>query len=78
LLVAGWYGTNSVKWLSRIFLRAERPTGFYTDIYDGALGEKEVPAWNVRVNSRVLTPSDGDVLGSAAMRSAVGPGLMIQ
>jgi DMSO/TMAO reductase YedYZ molybdopterin-dependent catalytic subunit len=27
VLVAGWYGTNSVKWLSQISLQAERPVG---------------------------------------------------
>jgi DMSO/TMAO reductase YedYZ molybdopterin-dependent catalytic subunit len=61
-LVAGWYGTNSVKWLSKISLRAERPAGFYTELYDQALGEPGVPAWNVRVNSRIAQPTDRAVL----------------
>jgi sulfane dehydrogenase subunit SoxC len=61
-LVAGWYGTNSVKWLSRISLRAERPTGFYRELYDRALGEPEVPAWSVRVNARITQPADGAAL----------------
>jgi DMSO/TMAO reductase YedYZ molybdopterin-dependent catalytic subunit len=62
VIVPGYYGTNSVKWLSRISLRAERPAGFYTDLYDQALGKPGVPAWNVRVNSRITRPADREVL----------------
>ncbi len=61
-LVAGWYGTNSVKWLSRVSLHAGRPSGFYRELYDRALGEPGVPAWNVRVNSRITQPASGAAL----------------
>jgi sulfane dehydrogenase subunit SoxC len=62
VVVPGYYGTNSVKWLSRISLRAERPAGFYTQLYDQALGAPGVPAWKVRVNSRITRPTDHEVL----------------
>jgi DMSO/TMAO reductase YedYZ molybdopterin-dependent catalytic subunit len=62
VLVAGWYGTNSVKWLSQISLQAERPVGFYREIYDAALGQPGVPAWNVRVNATITSPVDGQAL----------------
>jgi DMSO/TMAO reductase YedYZ molybdopterin-dependent catalytic subunit len=63
VLVAGWYGTNSVKWLSQINLHAERPVGFYRETYDAVLGEPGVPAWNVRVNAQITRPVDGEALG---------------
>jgi sulfane dehydrogenase subunit SoxC len=62
VVVPGYYGTNSVKWLSRISLSTARPAGFYTDLYDQTLGELGVPAWNVRVNSRIARPAEHEVL----------------
>jgi hypothetical protein len=53
-----------VKWLSQISLQAGRPVGFYRDIYDAALGQLGVPAWNVRVNAKITSPADGQELPS--------------
>lgn len=60
-VVPGYYGTNSVKWLSRITLSSSPPEGrFSTDLYvDRDTFGAETPVWDVRVNSRIVHPSKG-------------------
>lgn len=56
-VIPGFYGTNSVKWLTRLSVLEEVPQGrFTTDLYVDAQGE---PTWAVRVNSRIVSPAKG-------------------
>jgi sulfane dehydrogenase subunit SoxC len=65
LLVPGFYGTNSVKWLKRITLanrRADSPftTALYNDP-DAAGGQR--PVWAVMPESALVAPAPGALLG---------------
>ncbi|MFJ2580995.1 molybdopterin-dependent oxidoreductase [Kitasatospora aureofaciens] len=56
------FGTNSVKWLTRIVLAADRPDHMFTTrFYTRTLpGESEPgPVREIDVNSKLLTPGDG-------------------
>jgi DMSO/TMAO reductase YedYZ molybdopterin-dependent catalytic subunit len=61
LIVPGWYGVASVKWLARIEALREPFTGFYqADRYvmpDGCGGMR--PLREMRVKSLIASPSDG-------------------
>ncbi|WP_051830311.1 molybdopterin-dependent oxidoreductase [Streptomyces novaecaesareae] len=66
------FGTNSVKWLSRIVLAADRPdhlftTRLYTRVPPG--GREAVPVREKDVSSKLLTPGDGSSVpaGSCAL-----------
>lgn len=61
LVVPGWFGTNSTKWLSKISLQSRRATGPYTTKFynepdpespEGALR----PVWAVEPNSMIVKP----------------------
>ncbi|MFI6154115.1 molybdopterin-dependent oxidoreductase [Kitasatospora sp. NPDC051170] len=61
-VVPGMFGTNSVKWLRRITLAAERPEHLFTTrLYTRAVpgSEERVPAREIDVSSKLLTPRDG-------------------
>jgi sulfane dehydrogenase subunit SoxC len=70
LLVPGWYGTNSVKWLSRITVADRRFDGpFTTALYNdelpaapgsGAPGRR--PVWEVAPESVIVRPEPGATL----------------
>jgi len=68
LVVPGWFGTNSTKWLCRLTLedrRAEGPytTTFYNEIDPGdPKGIKKRPVWNIEVNSIIVRPEPDAVL----------------
>lgn len=68
LVVPGWFGTNSTKWLCGIEVGEGRSGGLFTTRFynERAMGEggKEVvkPVWEVGVNSLIVRPKDGDVL----------------
>jgi sulfane dehydrogenase subunit SoxC len=60
LIVPGYYGTNSVKWLSSIALHDERPQSLFTTrLYNDWRSGEAVPVWEIAVNSRLLTPAAG-------------------
>jgi sulfane dehydrogenase subunit SoxC len=65
-VVPGYFGTNSVKWLSRITLAATRPEGLFTTrLYNRRhvdLGGHEhvEPARELDVNAVVVRPADQD------------------
>lgn len=76
LVVPGYYGTNSVKWLYRIEVadrRAEGPftTTFYNDTVTGALGQRSQPVWNVAPESVIVSPAPGAVIQLPAGRESV-------
>jgi DMSO/TMAO reductase YedYZ molybdopterin-dependent catalytic subunit len=64
LIVPGYFGTNSVKWVCRLEVRAERATGVYTTKWYNEIHENgEVsPVWGVGVNSLITRPTEGEVL----------------
>ena len=66
LIVPGWYGTNSTKWLCRLSLQETRSKGPFTTIYyneidpSDAQKERKRPCWDVEPNSFLLMrPIDG-------------------
>jgi len=71
LVVPGYYGTNSVKWLSRIRLAAQRASGpfttkWYNDDVEGPDGEpsgRTRPVWSIAPQSVIVFPGPS---GSAA------------
>ena len=64
LVVPGYYGTNSVKWLCRLELSSTRASGpfttkWYNDpVYgaDGAPTEERQPVWEVAPQSVIVSP----------------------
>lgn len=65
LLVPGFYGTNSVKWLKRITLADRRADGaFTTELYnDPAEDGGRRPVWAVMPESALVAPAPDTVLG---------------
>ena len=70
LVVPGWFGTNSTKWLSKISLQDHRASGPYTTRFynepdpagpEGALR----PVWTVEPNSMVVRPQPDEKIDSA-------------
>jgi sulfane dehydrogenase subunit SoxC len=70
LVVPGFYGTNSVKWLTRMTVAATRASGpfttrWYTDSVPNAAGGdagKTVPVWSVAPESVIVSPEPGQAL----------------
>jgi sulfane dehydrogenase subunit SoxC len=70
LVVPGFYGTNSVKWLTRMTLAETRATGpfttrWYNDPVPNAAGRdsgKTVPVWSVAPESVIVSPATGQAL----------------
>src|SRR5581483_352149 len=67
VVVPGYIGARSVKWLERIELRAEPWVGYFQDVAyrlvpaDGAPGPGVgMPLGLVALNSEILSPRDGD------------------
>lgn len=67
LVVPGWFGTNSTKWLGKLSLQEKRAPGPYTtrfynikdlDFRDGRIK----PVWEVDVNSMIVRPAPNTVL----------------
>jgi DMSO/TMAO reductase YedYZ molybdopterin-dependent catalytic subunit len=65
LVVPGWFGTNSTKWISRLSLQDHRATGPYTTRFynepdpagpEGALR----PVWKLQPNSMIVKPQPGE------------------
>jgi len=73
LMIPGYYGTNSVKWLSRIEVastRAEGPftTLLYNDPVDPDAKEphgKTYPVWEIRPESLIVNPAPGMKVGKS-------------
>ena len=69
LVVPGWFGTNSTKWISKVSLQDHRATGPYTTRFynepdpAGPEGASR-PVWEVEPNSMIVKPQpDGKVEG---------------
>jgi sulfite oxidase len=66
VVVPGYIGARSVKWLERIELRSEPWAGYFQRVVYRLLAEDEVPATDrgialglIALNSAVLAPADG-------------------
>lgn len=65
LVVPGWFGTNSTKWLCRLSLQSGRATGPYTTTFYNEIdpndpnGTTKRPVWKVEVNSIITRPVHG-------------------
>jgi len=74
VVVPGYIGARSVKWLERIELRAEPWEGYFQNVVYRLLPEDEQPAPGagmplglVALNSDVLSPADGDTVPAGAL-----------
>lgn len=62
LVVPGYYGTNSTKWLSRLSVREERASGPYTTKFYNEVDPRDPeqkmlrPIWNINTNSMITKP----------------------
>jgi DMSO/TMAO reductase YedYZ molybdopterin-dependent catalytic subunit len=76
LVVPGWFGTNSTKWLCRLTLEDKRAEGPYTTTFYNEIdpedpeGIKKRPVWEVEVNSIIVQPEPEALL--------VGPKVAIE
>jgi sulfane dehydrogenase subunit SoxC len=67
VFVPGYFGTNSVKWLSRITLSSTRPEGlFTTQLYNRSIEvdgrDTRQPARELDVQAVIVHPADGDTV----------------
>jgi sulfane dehydrogenase subunit SoxC len=67
VFVPGYFGTNAVKWLSRITLAAERPESLFTTrLYNRRVEGEMRPVRDLDVHAVIVTPPDGATLASRA------------
>ncbi|KAG4433804.1 hypothetical protein IFR05_010718 [Cadophora sp. M221] len=64
LVVPGWFGTNSTKWLSKLSMQAGRAQGPYTTVFYNAIDPEDPegglkPVWEVQPNSMIVNPPPG-------------------
>lgn len=65
LVVPGWFGTNSVKWLCKLSVRNSRAPGPYTTMFYNVVepdSQRTRPVWEVNVNSMIVQPRSGEVI----------------
>ena len=71
LVVPGWYGVASVKWLARLEVRRTPFTGWFqtdTYVYDGEAGLPDgTPVGPMRVRALITSPGKDDVLARGAV-----------
>lgn len=64
LIVPGWFGTNSTKWLCRLSSQKTRAPGHYTTTFyneaDPSSPGKSRPIWDVEINSIIVQPAPDD------------------
>ena len=69
-LVGGWYGMDSVKWLTRIEVTDQPFQGYFQQKYYVAIGANgdRRPLTRMLVNSKFLRPSEGEEIRSKTYR----------
>ncbi|WP_234685062.1 molybdopterin-dependent oxidoreductase [Bradyrhizobium monzae] len=69
LVVPGYYGTNSVKWLRKIELRAERAPGVFTTRWynDPEPDGSTRPVWEIAPQSIIVSPKPDSRLNSGGL-----------
>src|SRR5262245_10543304 len=71
LFVPGFFGTNAVKWLSRLTVAAERPASLFTTrLYNRGVAGEMRPVRELDVHAVIVSPAEGTALprGSHAIR----------
>jgi DMSO/TMAO reductase YedYZ molybdopterin-dependent catalytic subunit len=71
LVVPGWYGTNSVKWLTELTIADRRSPGpFTTRWYNDPIADADgaiigtTPVWGVAPDSVIVSPGEADVIAA--------------
>ena len=60
VFVPGYFGTNAVKWLSRLTLTSERPESLFTTrLYNRRVDGETRPVRELDVHAVIVTPADG-------------------
>jgi DMSO/TMAO reductase YedYZ molybdopterin-dependent catalytic subunit len=80
LVVPGFYGTNSVKWLTRLSLARERAAGpFTTRWYNdpaaddrGSAPGRTTPVWAIAPQSVIVAPASGAMIDASAAFAICG------
>jgi DMSO/TMAO reductase YedYZ molybdopterin-dependent catalytic subunit len=69
LVVPGWYGTNSVKWLTALHLADRRADGPFTTLWynDADASGTKRPVWAVAPDSAISSPGTGSHLSGPAL-----------
>jgi DMSO/TMAO reductase YedYZ molybdopterin-dependent catalytic subunit len=69
LIVPGWYGTNSVKWLQTLHLADRRAEGPFTTTWYNDTDASDIrrPVWAVAPDSAIVTPAAGDTIDPGAL-----------
>jgi DMSO/TMAO reductase YedYZ molybdopterin-dependent catalytic subunit len=63
VFVPGYFGTNAVKWLSRLTLAAERPDSLFTTrLYNRRVAGELRPVRELDVHAVIVAPADGATL----------------
>lgn len=68
LVVPGWFGTNSTKWLCRLSVQTTRSMGPFTTVFYNELdpsdseGIRRRPVWRVEPNSMIVRPRPDEVV----------------
>ncbi|KAF2170513.1 hypothetical protein M409DRAFT_51544 [Zasmidium cellare ATCC 36951] len=73
LVVPGWFGTNSVKWLCSLAARKGRSPGpftttFYNELVPGDESGKMRPVWEVEPSSMIVSPEPDVVVRGPEVR----------
>lgn len=64
LFIPGYFGTNAVKWLSRLTLAAERPESLFTTrLYNRRVDGEMRPVRELDVHAVIVSPADGATIG---------------
>jgi DMSO/TMAO reductase YedYZ molybdopterin-dependent catalytic subunit len=80
LAVPGFYGTNSVKWLTRLTLAKERAHGLFTTRWyndpvldgDGREMGETIPVWSIAPDSVIVSPGPQDTIRVSAEHEVWG------
>lgn len=70
LIVPGWFGTNSTKWICHISLQSCRSSSPYTTIFYNEVdptdceAKRKRPVWEVEPNSIIVRPVPGEIIRS--------------
>jgi sulfite oxidase len=77
VVVPGYIGARSIKWLQRIELRSEPWAGYFQRVVYRLLAEDEVPATDrgialglIALNSAVLSPADGATVAAGPVTTS--------
>lgn len=69
LVVPGWYGTNSVKWLRTLHLADRRADGPFTTVWYNDTDASGIshPVWSAAPDSAIVRPAAGEKIDAGAL-----------